>query len=115
MAKFSIPCSHIKRPPKAWWSVEVEEAASERRKAFPAAHRSDEDFQAYISASRHALSVISKAKAEAWQTTCSLLSPKSKPEFVYSLSFVLLLAFLPLLTSPTFPLKGNQFQSTPIT
>ena len=54
-------------------------AVSERRKAFAAAHRSDEDCQAYICASRRTSSVI--AKAEAWLTTCSSLSPKS----VYSL------------------------------
>ena len=60
-AKSSIPFGRIKRPPKAWWSAEVEEAVSERRKA----HRSDEDRQAYISASRRASSVIAKAKAEA--------------------------------------------------
>ena len=36
-------------------------------KAFAAAHRSDEDRQAYISASRHASSDIAKANAEAWQ------------------------------------------------
>ena len=63
--------------PKAWWSAEVEEAVSERRKAFAVAYRSDEDRQAYISASRRASSVIAKAKAEAWQTTCTSLSPKS--------------------------------------
>ena len=51
-AKSSIPFGRIKRPPKAWWSAEVEEAVSERRRAFAAAHRSDEDRQAYISASR---------------------------------------------------------------
>ena len=53
----------------------MEEAVSERRKAFAAAHRSDEDRQAYISASRRTSSVI--AKPEAWQTSCSSLSPKS--------------------------------------
>ena len=68
-AKSSIPFGCIKHPPKAWWSAEVEEAVSERRKAFAAAHRSDKDRQAYISASRRASSVI--AKAVAWQTTCS--------------------------------------------
>ena len=47
----------------------MEEAVSERRKAFATAHRSDEDRQAYISASRRASSVIAKAKAEAWQAT----------------------------------------------
>ena len=84
-AKSSIPFGRIKRHPKAWWSAEVEGAISERRKAFAAAHRSDEDCQAYIFASRRASSVIAKAKAEAWQTTCSSLSPKSNPKSVYSL------------------------------
>ena len=58
---------------------------SVRRKAFAAAHRSDQDRQAYILASRRASSVIAKAKAEAWQTTCSSLSPKSNLKFVHSL------------------------------
>ena len=84
-AKSSIPFGRIKRPPKAWWSAEVESAVNERRKAFAAAHRSDEDRQAYITASRRASSVIAKAKAEAWQTTCFSLSPKSNPKTVYSI------------------------------
>ena len=63
----------------------MEEAVSERRKAFAAAHRSDKDRQAYTSASRRASSVITKAKAEAWQTTCSSLSPRSNPKSVHSL------------------------------
>ena len=50
-AKSSIPFGRIKRHPKPWWSAEVEEAVSERRKVFAAAHRSDEDRQAYISSS----------------------------------------------------------------
>ena len=50
-AKSSIPFGRIKRPPKAWWSAEVEGAVSERCKAFAAAYRSDEDRQAYICAS----------------------------------------------------------------
>ena len=37
-AKSSIPFGQIKRHPKAWWSAEVENAVSERRKAFAAAH-----------------------------------------------------------------------------
>ena len=82
-AKSSIPFGRIKRPPKAWWCAEVEEAVGERRRAFATAHRSDEDRQAYISASRRASSVI--AKAEAWQTTCTSLSPKSNPKSVHSL------------------------------
>ena len=62
----------------------MESAISERRKAFAAVHRSDKDRQAYISASRRASSVIAKAKAEAWQTTCTSLSPKSNPKSVHS-------------------------------
>ena len=79
-AKSSIPFGRIKRPPKAWWSAEVEGAVSERRKAFSAAHRSDEDRQAYISASRRASSVIAT-----WQMTCSSFSPKFNPKSVHSL------------------------------
>ena len=63
----------------------MEGAVSERRKAFSTAHRSDEDRQVYITASQRASSVIAKAKAEAWQTTCSSLSPKANPKSVYSL------------------------------
>ena len=74
--------NRIKRHPKAWWSAKAEEAVSERRKAFPAAHRNDKDRHAHISASRRASSVI--AKTEAWQATCSSLSPKSNPKSVYS-------------------------------
>ena len=81
----------------------MEGAVSERRKAFAAAHRSDEDRQAYICASRHASSVIAKVKAEAWQTTCSSLSPKSNPKTVYSL--LRSIAGSPFLSSssPNFP------------
>ena len=84
-AKSSIPFGRIKRHPKACWSAKVEGADSKRRKAFAAAHRSDADRQTYISASRRASSVIAKAKVEAWQTTCSSLSPKSNPKTVCSL------------------------------
>ena len=50
-AKSFIVFGLIKRHRKAWWSAEVEDAVSARRKAFAATHRSDEDRQAYISAS----------------------------------------------------------------
>ena len=42
-SKFSIPIGHIKRQSWAWWFSEVEEAVSEKRKAFAVAHGSDED------------------------------------------------------------------------
>ena len=83
-AKSSISFGRIKRHPKAWWSAEVKGAVTKRR-AFAAAHRSDEDRQAYITDCRHASSVIAKVKTEAWQTTCTSLSPKSNPKTVYSL------------------------------
>ena len=98
-AKSSIPFGRIKRPPKAWWNAEVESAVSERRKAFTAAHRSDENRQPYISASRRASSVIAKAKAEAWQTTCSSLSPKS----VHSLLRYIAGSSSSSSSSPNFP------------
>ena len=84
-ATSSIPFGRIKRHPKAWWSAEVEGAVSETRKAFAAAHRSDEDRLAYISVSQRASSVIAKAKAETWQMTCSTFSSTSNPKTVYSL------------------------------
>ena len=102
-AKSSIPSGCIKRPPKAWWSAEVEEAVSERRKAFAAAHRSDEDRQAYISASQRASSVIAKAKTVAWQTTCPSLSPKSNPKPVHSLLRSIAGSSSSSSSSPNFP------------
>ena len=84
-AKSSIPFGRIKRPPKAWWSAEVEQAVGERRRAFATAHRSDENRQAYISDSRRASSVVAGAGAEAWRVACASLSPKSNPGSVHSL------------------------------
>ena len=102
-AKYSIPFGRIKRHSKAWWSAEVESAVGERRKAFTAAHRSDEDRQAYIFASRRASSVIAKAKAEAWQTTCSSLSPRSNPKSVHSLLRSIAGSSSSSSSSPNFP------------
>ena len=102
-AKSSIPFGRIKRPPKAWWSAEVEEAVSERCKAFAAAYRSDEDRQAYITASRRASSVIAKAKTEAWQTTCSSISPRSNPKSVHSLLRSIAGSSSSSSSSPNFP------------
>ena len=103
VAKSSVPFGCIKCHPKAWWSAEVEEAVSERRKAFAAAHRSDEDHQAYISASQRASSVIAKAKAEVWQTTCSSLSPRSNPKSVHSLLHSIAGSPSSSSSSPNFP------------
>ena len=61
----------------------MEGTVSEKHNA--ATHKCDEDRQAYISASQRVLSVIAKAKAEAWQTICSSPSPKSNPKSVHSL------------------------------
>ena len=102
-AKSSIPFGRIKRHPKAWWSPEVEGAVSKRRKSFAAAHRRDEDCEAYISASRRASSVIAKAKAEAWQTTCFSLSPKSNPKTVHFLLRSIAGSSSSSSSSPNFP------------
>ena len=64
-AKFSIPFGRVKCRSQGWLSREVEEAVSEKRKAFAAAHRSDEDRKVYILTSRQVSSVVAKAKAEA--------------------------------------------------
>ena len=86
----------------------MESAVSERRKAFTAAHRSDEDRQAYISTSRRASSVI--AKAEAWLNLTLNL---------YTLFFALSLAHFPHLPPPlislTVLLPGYRLRSTPLT
>ena len=81
----------------------MEEAVSERRKAFAATHRSDDDRQAYITASRRASSVIAEAKTEAWQTTCSSLSPKSNPKSVHSLLRSIAGSLSSSSSSPNFP------------
>ena len=116
-AKSSIPFGHIKRHPKAWWSAEEKEVVSKRRKAFAAAHRSDEDRQAYISTSQCASSVIAKAKAEHGRQL-ALLSRPNQILNLCTLSFVLSLALLPYLppqTSPTVLLPGSRHRSSPIT
>ena len=81
----------------------MEEAVSKRHKAFVATQRSDKDRQAYISASQHELSVIAKAKSEAWQKTCSSLSPKSNPRSVYSLLRSIASSSSLPSSSPNFP------------
>ena len=81
----------------------MEQAVGERRRAFDTAHRSDEDRQAYISASRRASSVIAKAKTEAWQTTCSSLSPKSNPKSVHFLLRFIAGSPSSSSSSPNFP------------
>ena len=106
-AKSSIPFDHIKRPPKTWWSAEMESAVSERRKTFAAAHRSDEDRQAYISASRQSLprprQRHGKRLALLFHLNLCIL-------------FVLSLALLPpLLTFPTVLLPGNRLRFMPLT
>ena len=78
-AKSSIPFGCIKRQPKARWSTEVNEAVSERLKAFAAAHRSNEDRQAYITASRHASSVIAKGVLSLSFCCCSSSSSPNFP------------------------------------
>ena len=112
--KSSIPFGRIKRPPKAWWSPEVEQAVSERRRAFAATHRSDEDRQTYISASRRASSAIAKAKTEAWQTTCSSLSPKSNHKSVHSLLRFIAGSPPSSSSSPNFPNCSSSRESASV-
>ena len=92
----------------------MEEAVSERRKAFAAAHRSDEDRQAYISTSRRASSVIAKAKTEAWQTTCSSLSPTSNPKSVHSILRSIAGSPSSSSSSPNFPYCSSPRESASV-
>ena len=92
----------------------MESAVSERCKAFAAAHRSDEDRQAYISASQRTLSVIAKAKTEAWQTTSSSLSPKSNPKTVYSLLRSIAGSPSSSSSSPNFPSCSSSRESVSV-
>ena len=115
-AKSSIPFGLVKRHSKAWWSAGVESAVSERRKAFAGAHRSDKNRRRslgllHLRFSTRFTSVIAKAKAEAWQTTCSSLSPKSKPKSIYSL-----LRFVPdySSSSPNFPNSSSPRESASV-
>ena len=107
--KLSISFGRIKCQSQAWWFAEVEEAVSKICKTFAAAHRSDEDRRAYISAYRRASSVMANAKAEAWHATCSSLSCPNLTQNLCTLSFVLSLPLLPLLTSQLFLYQGVGF------
>ena len=114
-AKSSIPFGRIKRPPKAWWSAEVEEAVSERRKAFAAAHRSDEDRSPPLDVPRQS----SPRPKRRHGRRLALLSHLSLTLNLYTLFFALLLALFPrlppLLTSLTVFLPGNRLRSMPLT
>ena len=92
----------------------MKQAVSERRKAFAAAHRSDEDRQAYISTSRRASSVIAKAKAETWQTTCTFILPRSSPKSVHSLLRSIAGSPSSSFSSPNFPNCSSPRESTSV-
>ena len=114
-AKSSIPFGRIKRPPKSWWSAEVEQAVGERRKAFATAHRSDEDRQAYISASHQS----SPRPRLRHGRRPALLFHLNLILNLCTLFFALLLALLPRLPPlPTFLtvlLPGNRLRFMPLT
>ena len=80
-AKSSILFRHIKRQPKAWWSAGVEkQLVKDIRLSLPLTEVMT--IIRLTSLLPNASSVI--AKAEAWQATCSFLSPKFNPRSVYS-------------------------------
>ena len=74
---------------------EVEDSVSKRLETFAAAHRSNENCQTYVCASRHASSDLYKAKAEVSQAICLFISFKS----IYSLLHFIAGSF----SSPSFP------------
>ena len=117
-AKSSIPFGHIKRPSKAWWSAEVEQAIGE---------------------SARLLLPLTEVMKIARLTSPLLDAPRQsspRPRLrhgrrlallfhlnltlnLYTLFSILSLAFLPrlppLLTFPTVFLPGNRFRSMPLT
>ena len=109
-AKSSIPFGRIKRPPKAWWSAEVESAVSERRKAFAAPHRSDEDRQAYLFVLDAPRQSSPKPRLR-HGGRLALLFHRNLTLDLYTLLFALSLTLLPrlplLLISPTVLLPGE--------
>ena len=102
-AQSSVPFGRTHQPPKAWWSSELAELVKARRKAYRKAHLSEENRQAYLSASRAASVAIAKAKAEAWQRTASSLRPTSEPRKVFSLLRSISGARSSSSTDPAFP------------
>ena len=118
-AKSSIPFGRIKCPPKAWWSAEVEQAVSERRKAFAAAHRKvmkiDRLTSLLLDAPRQSLPRPRLRHGR----RLALLFQLSLTLNLYTLSFALSLALLPrlspLLTFLTVLLPGNRLWSMPLT
>ena len=91
----------------------MEDALSEKRKAFAAAHRSDKDCQGDITAS----SLSSPRLRLGRRHTClSLLNLILNRSIIFSLMSLALRSHLhPLLTSPNVPLPGGRHQSTPTT
>ena len=85
----------------------MEEGVRERRKAFAAAYRSDEDCQVYISAFQHASDAITKAVAGDMLISFSEISLFSPP-FYYWFFFL-------SLTSPTVLIAGSMHRSMPTT
>ena len=81
--KSSFPFGRVQRQGQAWWSSEVEGVVRKKCKAFVSAPKSDEVRQAYFLVSRHASTVIAKAKAKTSLETCSSPSPKSDSKSVY--------------------------------
>ena len=117
-AKSSIPFDRIKCHPKAWWSAEMEEAVSERHKAFAAAHRSDEHHQAYIYTSRVLrLSLPRPRLRHGRQLALFFCLNLTLHINLCTLTFFLSLALLPpLLTSTTASLlPESRLQSSTIT
>jgi len=78
-ARASIPFDCLGRPPKARWCEEAELAVRDRRRARSEAHRFKTHRLAHVEASWRASSVISRAKAETSQATCSNLLLRSNP------------------------------------
>ena len=111
-AKSPIPFGRINRRPKAWWKKRL---VKDARLLLPLTEvmKITRLTSPLLDAPRQS---VPRPKAEAWQTTCSSLSPRSNPKSVHSLLppflTVLLpgnrLRFMPLTCDLTFPFLGQR-------
>ena len=116
-AKSSIHFSRIKHQPKAWWSPEVEEAISERRKALLPLTQVTKIVR--LTSSLPDTPCLSSSRPRLRHSRRLALPSHLNLTLNFTLFFVLSLAllphFTPLLNFPTVPLPGSLLQSSSIT
>ena len=117
-AKSSIPFGRIKRPPKAWWSAEVEQAVSERlRLSLPLTEvmKTARLTSPLLDAPRQSSPRPRLRHGRRLALLFHLNLTLNLYTLFFALSLALLPRLLPLLTFLTVLLPGNRLWSMPIT